>query len=479
MATPPGKPDVLPVSKLCTGSSRFLDIQGVSNAPTMGLDCHRSLEGGTMNITIRMIRGVAWMIIAMLVISPGISAQDFDQVEQIDRFSSEELDQMLAPIALYPDSLVAQMLMASTYPLEIVQAERWLKQNPSLTGTALNDALKKKPWDPSIKSLCHFPDLLFAMSDKLDQTRKLGDAFLSQEDEVMATIQALRRKAEKQGNLKTTEEQNVVHDADVIRIEPAHRQVVYVPVYDPLYVYGPWWYPAFLPYYWYYPARIRIAGGHILFGPRFFFKIDLFSWSWFDWHRHHIYIDVQKARRFHKFRTRYDSHRYFWQHNPAHRKGVVYRKGSVRERYHQKPPRRSPQGSILRGYMTKVQKKVVKPSRNHVKYRKKPDVPRVSRERDRIQRPHTRRKTAKAPKRSPERKKLQISDNRTSIFSKGGNGKLSSKIRERVIQNRKGKKTSRRITTDTRRQNGDVMRHSGRPLKGGRGAGRIAEGFFR
>ena len=114
---------------------------------------------------------------------------------------------MLAPIALYPDSLIAQILMASTYPLEMVEAERWLRQNKELKGDALDDALQEKTWDPSVQSLCHFPDVLFAMSDKLDQTRKLGDAFLSQEDDVMATIQELRRKAEEQGNLKTTKEQ--------------------------------------------------------------------------------------------------------------------------------------------------------------------------------------------------------------------------------------------------------------------------------
>ena len=193
-----------------------------------------------MRATTLTIRGLAWMIITMLFISSGIPAEGYEQPEQIDAFRQEELDQMLAPIALYPDSLIAQILMASTYPLEIVQAERWLEQNKTLKGNALDDALKKKSWDPSIKSLCHFPDVLFAMSNKLDQTSKLGDAFLSQNDDVMATVQQLRRKAEIQGNLMTTREQQVIHEQDTIRIEPAVRQVVYVPVYDPLYVYGPW-----------------------------------------------------------------------------------------------------------------------------------------------------------------------------------------------------------------------------------------------
>jgi len=275
----------------------------------MRLDFSTSAKGGTMRAATLIIRGLAWMIIALLFIPSGISAQDFEQPEQTDRFRKEELDQMLAPIALYPDSLIAQILMASTYPLEIVQAERWVEQNKTLTGDSLDDALKEKSWDPSIKSLCHFPDVLFSMSDKLDQTSKLGDAFLSQNDDVMATIQQLRRKAETQGNLKTTKEQKVIHEEDAIRIEPATRHVVYVPVYDPLYVYGPWWHSAYLPYYWYHPPGVIITGGFITFGPRFFVGIDLFSWSWFDWHRHYIYVDVHKARRFHRFRQRHDSGR--------------------------------------------------------------------------------------------------------------------------------------------------------------------------
>ncbi len=432
-----------------------------------------------MSVTTRIIRGLALLVIAMLVIPAAISAQDFGQPEQTDRFGKEELDQMLAPIALYPDSLIAQMLMASTYPLEVVQAERWLKQNPSLTGDALDDALKEKTWDLSIKSLCHFPDVLFAMSDKLDQTRKLGDAFLSQQDDVMETIQALRRKAELQGNLKTTEEQNVIHEADAIRIEPAHRQIVYVPVYDPLYVYGPWWYPAYPPYYWYYPARVRVTGSCIYFGPRFFFGINLFSWSWFDWHRHQIYIDVHKARRFHKFRTIYDSNRYFWRHNPTHRRGVAYRKGRIREQFGQKPTRKSPPGSIIRGYTAKANKRrTAEPSRGKTKLRKKADVPLATREQHRIQRPDTRRETAGAPRATPERKRLEMSDGRTRPLHGSGNGKLEPKTSERGVQSPRSGKSNRQ-DGGKRREGGNVPRDYGRSLSGGQGVGRIGQGFFR
>ena len=130
------------------------------------------------------IKGLSWVIIVMLVMPPGIMAQDSGQIEQPVKFSKEELAQMLSPIALYPDSLIAQILMASTYPIEVVEAERWIRKNKNLTGDELDRALQEKTWDPSVKSLCHFPGILYAMSEKLDQTTKLGGAFLSQQDEI-------------------------------------------------------------------------------------------------------------------------------------------------------------------------------------------------------------------------------------------------------------------------------------------------------
>jgi hypothetical protein len=148
-------------------------------------------------------------------------------------FSQQELDQLLAPIALYPDPLVAQVLMASTYPLEIVFAERWVKANPSLKDKALEDALQNQRWDPAVKSLAVFPQVLTMMSEKLDWTQKLGDAFLAQQKEVMATIQTLRGKAVTQGALKDSKEQKVVtevqNNTTIIKIEPSDPQVVYVP----------------------------------------------------------------------------------------------------------------------------------------------------------------------------------------------------------------------------------------------------------
>jgi len=148
-------------------------------------------------------------------------------------FKQEELDQLVAPIALYPDSLLTQILMASTYPLEVVQADRWAKQNKDLKGDALAKGLEAQPWDPSVKSLVNFAQVLAMMSEKLDWTQKLGDAFLAQQKDVMGSVQKLRAKAQASGNLKTTKEQVVKVEQETIIIEPASPQVIYVPAYNP------------------------------------------------------------------------------------------------------------------------------------------------------------------------------------------------------------------------------------------------------
>jgi hypothetical protein len=174
-------------------------------------------------------------------------------------FKPEEIEQLVAPIALYPDSLVSQILMASTYPLEVVEAARWAKANKTLQGDALTAALEQQPWDPSVKSLVNFPQVLAMMNEKLDLTQRLGDAFLAQQKDVLDAVQRLRAKA--QGNLKTTKEQTVIVEQSaaqttVIQIEPTNPQVVYVPTYNPTVVYGAWPYPAYPPYAYYPPGYV-------------------------------------------------------------------------------------------------------------------------------------------------------------------------------------------------------------------------------
>ncbi|MEI6154935.1 MAG: DUF3300 domain-containing protein, partial [Deltaproteobacteria bacterium] len=203
-------------------------------------------------------------LVLFLAIPFGAFAQD-TAPPAAPQFKQEELEQMLAPIALYPDSLLVQILMASTYPLEIVEAARWADKNQNLKGDQLTAALEKQNWDPSIKSLINFPSVLTMMNDKLEWTQKLGDAFLAQEKGVMDTVQKLRAKAQAQGMLKSTDQQKVTTQAQTIIIEPASPQVVYVPAYNPEVVYGPWMYPAYPPYP-YYPPGAVIGASAVSFG---------------------------------------------------------------------------------------------------------------------------------------------------------------------------------------------------------------------
>lgn len=223
-------------------------------------------------------KGVTWGLVSLLLVTwpARIYGQGAAAV-----FQKEEIEQMVAPIALYPDSLVSQILMSSTYPLEVVEAQRWTNQNKNLKDDALAAALEKQSWDPSVKSLVNFPQILSAMSEKLEITQKLGDAFLAQQKDVLDAVQRLRAKAQAAGNLKTTQEQKVIVEQQVIRIEPAQPEVIYVPTYNPAVVYGAWGYPAYPPYSWYRPGYVAgaVVGSALAFGagvaPRFRLGIRL------------------------------------------------------------------------------------------------------------------------------------------------------------------------------------------------------------
>jgi len=245
-------------------------------------------------------------------------------------FSQEELDQLLAPIALYPDALMAQVLMASTYPLEVVTAERWVKANPGLKDKALEDALQQQSWDPSVKSLTVFPQVLTMMSEKIDWTQKLGDAFLAQQKDVLATAQALRAKAAEQGNLKDTKEQKVTtateNNTTIIKIEPTSPEVVYVPTYNPTVVYGAWPYPAYPPYYYYPPGYV--AGGALL-GFTAGVIVGGALWGGCNWGRGDVNIDVNRYNNFN--RTNISNGNF--QHNASHRGAVPYRDQGVAKQY--------------------------------------------------------------------------------------------------------------------------------------------------
>jgi hypothetical protein len=230
--------------------------------------------------------------------------------------SPEQLQQLVAPIALYPDALIAQILPGATFPAEIVEAEKWMEQHKDLTGDNRAKEVDKQPWDPSVKALTQFPSVLANMNQNLAWTSELGDVYVNQQQDVSKAIQTMRQRAKQAGNLKTTAQQTVNTKGQTIVIEPAAPDVVYVPQYDPWLVYGdplanfPGWYP--------YPGLFWDGPG-IYFGLGF--GVGLFGgfgWGWhnwgFDWHHrgrvvynHNTYIShsrtIVNRNSFHSTRT--------------------------------------------------------------------------------------------------------------------------------------------------------------------------------
>jgi hypothetical protein len=247
--------------------------------------------------------------------------------------NSEQLQQLVAPIALYPDPLLAEVMMASTYPLEVVEAERWAKANKSLKGEQLKTALSKQRWDDSVKSLAATPTVLDMMSSKLDWTQKLGDAVLAQQSDVMDAVQGLRARAQKQNTLTTTKEQKVSvkteQNKEVIVIEPTQPDRIYVPYYEPATVYGAWPYPAYPPYYWPRPYGY-VAGAALAFGTAW--AVGAAWGGGFGWGGNDININRE---------VNIDRDRNTWKHNADHRQGVRYNNVDVAKKFDKGGDRRA------------------------------------------------------------------------------------------------------------------------------------------
>jgi Spy/CpxP family protein refolding chaperone len=287
-------------------------------------------------------RAWACVLILLLAAPPPLTAQ-----QQTDAaFRPEELEQILAPIALYPDPLVSQILMASTYPLEVAIADRWTKQNSSLKGDALTKALEAQDWDPSVKSLVNFPQVLTMMSEKLDWTQKMGDAFLQDQKKVLDTIQSLRAKAQASGNLQTTKEQTVIVEEKIIKIEPASPQVVYVPTYNPTVVYGAWPYPAYPPYYYYPPGYVATTAAFSFAAGVAMSAAWGYAWGNCNWNGGDVDVDVNRNTTINNNINRDQAKQKLqergqlnqngqgkWQHNPENRKGVSYRDQGTAQKF--------------------------------------------------------------------------------------------------------------------------------------------------
>jgi hypothetical protein len=250
---------------------------------------------------------------AGLYISPAIA-----QTTATQAYNSEQLDALLAPVALYPDALLTQVLMASTYPLQVVSAGRWVEDpaHKSLSGDALAKALEPETWDPSVKSLVPFPSVLALLNSNLDWTQQLGYAFADEQAAVMNSVQRLRAQAQAAGNLKTTEQQIVRTEQQTIIIEPAQPSVVYVPSYNPTVVYGAWPYPAYPPVYL-PPPPGYVFGTALVSGIAFAAGVavvgSLWGWATPGWGRGNVNVNVNRYNNINVNRAQINSN--VWQPN--------------------------------------------------------------------------------------------------------------------------------------------------------------------
>jgi hypothetical protein len=239
---------------------------------------------------------------------------------------------LVAPIALHPDPFLSEILIASTYPLEVVQADRWAKSNKAIKGDALTAALAKQSWDDSVKSLAQLPNLLAMMSDQLDWTQKLGDAVLAQQADVMDAIQRLRARARANGKLESSKEQTVTVKSEgekqYVAIEPTSPTEIYVPYYEPAVVYGDWPYPDYAPYY-FPPPYGYIAGGVLATGIAFATAVAVRHafWGNCDWRRRNINVVSNRSVNIANIS------RSNWEHNADHRHGVKYNNADVRQKF--------------------------------------------------------------------------------------------------------------------------------------------------
>jgi hypothetical protein len=301
-----------------------------------------------MKIKRKFFHWTVWLLVLLLAAPSWTIAQGTQETQESKPFKQDELAQMLAPVALYPDDLLTQLLMASTYPLEIVQAARWATKHKDLKGDKLTEALEKEDWDPSVKSLVNFPDVLAKMNENLEWTQKLGDAFLAQQKEVMDTIQMLRKKAQEAGNLKDTKEQKVVQEKETIIIQSASPDVIYVPSYSPAVVYGGWYWPAFPPPppFFPFPPMVTPYGGAMAFGMGVAMGAAWgYAWGHANWHGGDVNINASRNTNINNNinREKYkndmknkglgEGGKGNWKHDASHRKGASYRDQGTAQKF--------------------------------------------------------------------------------------------------------------------------------------------------
>lgn len=267
-------------------------------------------------------------------VTPAFSASFEEQTEQELVLSEAELAQTLAPIALYPDTLLTHILIASTYPIEVIEAERWLNKNSKLTAEQVMKKAEKKDWDASIKALLAFPRVITKLSEDLTWMQALGDAFLQDEARVLASIQTLRQQADQAGNLANMDNVNVIKERKVIIIEPAQPEIIYVPYYDTRVVYGRWHWTHYPPVYWHNPNYYAAHYGHFYWGHGVHISSH-FYFSAFHWHNRHVIVNHYNRPGYHPRKKIVSSHSAKrWNHQPKHRRGVAYSNGRLKHKYY-------------------------------------------------------------------------------------------------------------------------------------------------
>ncbi|MBF0674112.1 DUF3300 domain-containing protein [Pseudomonas sp.] len=298
------------------------------------------------------------LVLSGATLSPTWAAEVSSPPAPDQVFSAQELDQMLAPLALYPDALLAQVLMAATYPGNVADAASWSKEHPDASGDAAVRQVSEQPWDPSVQSLVAFPAVLATLGQDPAWVQKVGDAFLAQPDAVMDSVQRLRRQAKEAGNLKSDDKQTVIQQPtqaapaggsqQTIIIESADPQVVYVPTYNPNVVYGTWAYPSYPPAYYPPPPGYNF-GSALATGLGFAAGVAIIDslWGDCDWGRGDIDIDVNRYNNINTNRQ-LNANQNNWKHNAVNRDGVPYRDRASREQYGQRLAN-SEQREALRG----------------------------------------------------------------------------------------------------------------------------------
>jgi len=297
-----------------------------------------------MKRTHSIIKVAIFILISAITFLTVVKANAEDEVTTTS-FSQAELAQILAPIALYPDTLLTHILIASTYPLEIVAADRWLTKNSELSEQDIIDKSDSLDWDASIKALLGFPRVLKNLSADLLWMQKVGDAFLQDEAKVLASIQNLRQKADEAGNLSQMDNVDIVREQKTIIIEPAQPEVIYVPYYDTRVVYGNWHWSHHQPHYWHRPAHYSYHHGPFYWHSGIHIGFDFF-FSAFHWNNHHVVVHHNNRRSYYTTKRKYHSNYRIstsseakrWRHNPHHRKGVAYRSKKISHKYHSDRP---------------------------------------------------------------------------------------------------------------------------------------------